>query len=501
MQVYNVSYRTGDNVEVIKRSAFTTSFHPATILTLETNRASKRKRKRTRNNNKNSDDEQVQQEEEEEEHVYLVQYQNQQHDIVSYVDFNDIRPQPPQSECFKHLGLSVNDKVDILNDGYWIKGTILAIFYEGFKYLVEIDGDDGVPIEVFRSNLRVHRDYCHGYWIPPPLDHFPEATSGTITKLKTDANGKQLKLRIKVAKRLSEPKFSPGMPVEVKSDEDGYQGSWYTAIVIGSVGVGQFLVEYETLKTEDEKELLKEVANEQYIRPQPPHIPKSCKYKLLDEIDASYNDGWWEGVIYEILDKKKYIVYFASSNEKLVFHHSNLRFRQIWINSKWVLASQHKSSNLKLRISSSKRQYTQNKEHQSFDKATIVEVRIDEPGYEGSWYSARIVRLTQKSRYLVEYLTLKTEDGRKSLKEEAEFQNIRPCPPNIRVDGCFSLLEKVDAWYNDGWWFGVISKVFADKKYLVYFETTKEELEFHHVNLRTHQEWIQGKWINANKEV
>ncbi|KMT16318.1 hypothetical protein BVRB_3g054660 [Beta vulgaris subsp. vulgaris] len=588
----------------------------------------------------------------------MVQYQTHLNDIVYFVDSGDIRPVPPENDVTDGRKFEIHEKVDVLRDGCWMKGTILGILYEGLKYLVEIDGGDDVPIEVGRSCLRVHRDWCDGFWNPPfdyvqrnsvKMEQNAICKPETITEVRTHANSRKVKLRFKGAERLLKAKFSPKTAVEVKSDQDGYQGSWYTAIVVGSAGVGKFLVEYQTLKTDDEMELLKEVANEQDIRPCPPEIPRHHRYTAHEEVDAWYNDGWWEGVIYEVLDDWKYIVFFASTSEKLVYQHPNLRPHQNWVDGKWVLAlpnsinemnfaseealrenfregmlievrnddagdtcswytatiigfvekkkflveydslktndekhtlrrevsaidvrplppcnlhfgrykcseevdawrdggwwvgavsevlnrnkyivqfssagdkweydhmslrphqdwidgkwitHEHRSSDLKLRTSSSERRCAQSEADRSFGKGTTVEVKSNEPGYEGSWYTAVIVRSTRKGTYLVEYLTLKTEDERESLREETEAQNIRPCPPKIEVSGCYFLLEKVDAWYNDGWWEGVISKVLADKKYMVYFETSREELEFDDVYLRTRQEWINGRWIAANK--
>ncbi|KAL2921060.1 DUF724 domain-containing protein 3 [Bienertia sinuspersici] len=159
---------------------------------------------------------------------------------------------------------------------------------------------------------------------------------------------------------------------------------------------------------------------------------------------------------------------------------------------------QHRSPD-KLRSSSSDKENDQIEADKRFCKGAMVEVSSDEPGYEGSWYSAVILRSTRMGRYMVEYMTLKTEDNRKFLREEAEARNIRPCPPDIEMNRQFFLLEKVDAWHNDGWWEGVISKVLADKKYMVYFDTNNEELEFDHVNLRSRQAWINGSWIAANR--
>ena len=130
-----------------------------------------------------------------------------------------------------------------------------------------------------------------------------------------------------------------------------------------------------------------------------------------------------------------------------------------------------------------------------FSKGMQVEVRSDEEGYRGSWYVAKVVAPLANDKFLVEYQTLKTDDETEFLKEEAYAKDIRPCPPEIRRVYPFVLCENVDAWYNDGWWAGRVSKALAGRKYMVYFSTTNEELEFDHYHLRPHQEWKDGKWI------
>lgn len=129
-------------------------------------------------------------------------------------------------------------------------------------------------------------------------------------------------------------------------------------------------------------------------------------------------------------------------------------------------------------------------------KGTKVEVRSDEEGYQGAWYTAIVVDSMQNGKYLVEYLTLKTDDLTEQLKEEADASDIRPYPPDINHPHCFALHERVDAWYNDGWWVGQVSSVLRGFKYRVYFWLTKEELEFEHCHLRPHQEWIDGRWVH-----
>lgn len=149
---------------------------------------------------------------------------------------------------------------------------------------------------------------------------------------------KELKLRIKCSGNTEEQKFSKGMIVEVKSDEQGYQGSWYTAAIIGPIEDKKFLVEYQTLRTDDETESLREIAESSYIRPCPPCVQKLDRYQMLEEVDAWYNDGWWVGLVSKVLDNLEYAVYFWTSNEELEFGHHDLRPHQEWIGGKWITA-------------------------------------------------------------------------------------------------------------------------------------------------------------------
>lgn len=129
------------------------------------------------------------------------------------------------------------------------------------------------------------------------------------------------------------------MKVEVRSDEDGYRGSWYTAVILGSIGEDKYLVEYQTLKTDDETELLKEEIRASHIRPYPPLVQRVCRFSRLEAVDAWYNEGWWTGNVSKILKGSTYQVYFRSSNEEMVFKHGDLRPHQEWIGGHWISPS------------------------------------------------------------------------------------------------------------------------------------------------------------------
>ncbi|KAF3789124.1 putative cysteine-rich receptor-like protein kinase 35 [Nymphaea thermarum] len=135
-----------------------------------------------------------------------------------------------------------------------------------------------------------------------------------------------------------------------------------------------------------------------------------------------------------------------------------------------------------------------------FSRGDTVEISSDDEGFRGALYTAKIVKLLEGRRYWVEYDTLVSdEDEKKPLKEKIDFWHVRPCPPEVPSDGGFNVYEEVDAFHNEGWWIGVVSKVVVGGKYRVYFRDSKEEIEFEQSQLRVHQEWVDGKWVTSTQ--
>lgn len=142
-----------------------------------------------------------------------------------------------------------------------------------------------------------------------------------------------------------------------------------------------------------------------------------------------------------------------------------------------------------------------NEEIIEFGEGALVEVSSDEDGFEGAWFAATVIKKLDERKYLIEYQNLRNDDDTEFVKEEVDTLHIRPCPPEVGQIDSFEVLDEVDALYNDGWWVGVISKVFKGNKYTVYFRGTNENLKFKHSDLRRHQEWINGKWVIASSQV
>lgn len=137
---------------------------------------------------------------------------------------------------------------------------------------------------------------------------------------------------------------------------------------------------------------------------------------------------------------------------------------------------------------------------QYFKKGADVEISSDEEGFRGSWYAGTVVRppgnvKRGSAKVLVEYKTLMDdEEGTRPLREELELVQLRPPPPRENRRS-FKFSEEVDAYYNDGWWEGIITEVVGEDKYLVFFRGTREQIAFKASELRLHREWVHGKWV------
>ncbi|XVE82312.1 hypothetical protein DITRI_Ditri15bG0138200 [Diplodiscus trichospermus] len=411
--------------------------------------------------------------------------------MKGYVDLCHVRPLLPRemNRYFK-----AGDSVDAYWENGWRKGVVRDIL-ENSKYVVGFEGnaEKEAESEIEQCNLRLHREWDDGSWVPP---------LSVLTKSSKEKDDKSRKVKVKIVcrKRPKDAKFQKDDEVEVTSDEEGFRGSWFSAVVVEYIGNDKYMVEYLTLKTEDGMPLREEV-QEHYVRPCPPKLSCVATFSLREVVDAWYNDGWWVGVISRVFAGSTYAVYFSLTNEELKFNHSNLRLHQDWVNGKWTISSEENSGRLVTNSNNllHKMEVEEKRLHAKFPKGMKVEVKSDEYGYEGSWFSAVIVDSLGNDKYLVEYLTLKTEDQAAFLKEEAYASYIRPRPPHAQCARRYELFENVDAWYNDGWWIGQIIKVLSGWRYEVYFRTTSEVMEFKHNDLRLHQEWINGKWVTASR--
>ncbi|CDP16821.1 unnamed protein product [Coffea canephora] len=333
-----------------------------------------------------------------------------------FVDLGDVRPAPPK-ELHRSLELENSWRPFVGTEIARARGK--SRFWTLWRPLRK----SAIVEEVEQWGLRVVRDWDDGFWVPSLELQKPSPDSDTPSQ--------SVKLRMKYHQKSSYPKFHKGMSVEVKSDEEAPGGIPNT--------------HDSRVTTEDETQFFKEEAGISCIRPCPPEIHQVEHFELFTQVDVWYNDGWWVGHISKVKDGFKYKVFFENTNEEIDFEHVQLRPHQDWIKDKWVAAPNElakmgiKPRDLKLKIKCSR-----NIEEEKFNKGMMVEVKSDEQGYHGSWYTTAIACPIADDRFLVEYQTLRTDDESEPLLDVAKSSYIRPCPPHIQKLDSYKLLEKVD---------------------------------------------------------
>ncbi|WMV35499.1 hypothetical protein MTR67_028884 [Solanum verrucosum] len=143
--------------------------------------------------------------------------------------------------------------------------------------------------------------------------------------------------------------FEKGDEVEVASQELGFIGSYYAAIIICSTGDDYYRIKYKTLLTDDESEPLEDVFFAAEIRPVPPNQYETMSengFRLYDMVDVFDNDGWWFGFISAKVGDE-YYVYFPTTGDNIAYPPHVLRFHQEWSYGKWIfLPRQGKIFNL-----------------------------------------------------------------------------------------------------------------------------------------------------------
>ncbi|KAF3976616.1 hypothetical protein ACB098_12G102300 [Castanea mollissima] len=285
--------------------------------------------------------------------------------------------------------------------------------------------------------------------------------------------------------------FTIGDEVEVTSIDHNLRGTLFPAKIIGrDWNADKFVVEYKHLEANDEP--LREEVDLVLLRPLPPPPSEpGYRFEFGDGVDAFFSGGWWEGVITEVDDEGSlFWVYFRFAKQQFQFLPSELRVHQEWDKGAWLPP---REVSMRMEPSSSKSSM------KNLSKGTQIEVCSDETGFEGAWFSAKVINAIEQDKYLVEYKSLRTEDNKQFLREEVDIKHMRPRPPDAVVVDSFNLNEEVDAYYNDGWWEGVISKILKGSKYKIYFKRTKDDGEFRHSDLRPHQDWIDGTWVMASQ--
>ncbi|CAF1758362.1 unnamed protein product [Brassica napus] len=141
----------------------------------------------------------------------------------------------------------------------------------------------------------------------------------------------------------------------------------------------------------------------------------------------------------------------------------------------------------------------------SIAKGCEVEVSLQEDGFKGSWFRAILeqnpIRLKGEKLWVC-YKTLLNEDGVNPCKETIERCFIWPVPAECLNEGVvFKEGSVVDAYFNNGWWIGVIVVERPDGSFFVYFDDPPDIMRFNKSQLRPHADWTGSEWVKSKNKV
>ncbi|KAL0693914.1 hypothetical protein Bca4012_061094 [Brassica carinata] len=281
--------------------------------------------------------------------------------------------------------------------------------------------------------------------------------------------------------------ISKGCEVEASPGEDGFQGSWFRAILEQDpekVKGEKLRVCYKTLLHEDGVKRCREYVERCFIRPVPPEcLNEGVKFKEGLVVDAYLNDGWWNGVIVGKETDGSFLVYFDHPPDILKFDKTQLRPHNHWT----ALHGRRKKTSKDM-----------------FSTGKLVEVTRTIGKKENVWVQSLVVKEIRggdKRQFLVKrYLGPSSQhlsDGEDEKCTAVDICKIRPSRP-LNLCAEYELQNIVEVFVGYGWRKGVVKEIHIDNHYKVCFEDTKEQAVFKNSDIRRFMEWQNNVWIEAH---
>ncbi|KAL0733467.1 hypothetical protein Bca4012_009677 [Brassica carinata] len=284
--------------------------------------------------------------------------------------------------------------------------------------------------------------------------------------------------------------ISKGCEVEASPGEDGFQGSWFRAILEQDpekVKGEKLRVCYKTLLHEDGVKRCREYVERCFIRPVPPEcLNEGVKFKEGLVVDAYLNDGWWNGVIVGKETDGSFLVYFDHPPDILKFDKTQLRPHNHWTGFTWQKKKDKEVSK------------------DMFSTGKLVEVTRTIGKKENVWVQSLVVKEIRggdKRQFLVKrYLGPSSQhlsDGEDEKCTAVDICKIRPSRP-LNLCAEYELQNIVEVFVGYGWRKGVVKEIHIDNHYKVCFEDTKEQAVFKNSDIRRFMEWQNNVWIEAH---
>ncbi|KFK28464.1 hypothetical protein AALP_AA8G517400 [Arabis alpina] len=277
--------------------------------------------------------------------------------------------------------------------------------------------------------------------------------------------------------------------VEVCSEEEGFEGAWFRAILEENTTTRRrkrIRVRYLSLLSEDGSSPLVEHIEQRFIRPVP--LEKDYEGMVLEEgvfVDAYWKDGYWTGFVVKTLKDDNFLVSFDKPVDILQFERKLLRVHLHWNGLEWKQPQ-------KMELSKS-----------MFSPGTKVEVRSLINTNEVVWTPAMVIKEIEvdvKKKLIVkEECSDLSSDGDEAKTNPAFYvRYVRPTPPHFSVEE-YSLMQTVEAFHDFIWRRGRVRKILYDKSYTVGLVDTNKEYEFQHSDLRPFKVWEDGVWCDGPK--
>ncbi|KAG2266145.1 hypothetical protein Bca52824_073224 [Brassica carinata] len=302
--------------------------------------------------------------------------------------------------------------------------------------------------------------------------------------------------------------FENGADVEIATSDDATCRIWYPGNVFATnlcdgvekVAVTLFADQKRVTVTGDK------------IRPKPPADDREKKFEMMDNVEAFYSIGWSSGQVIMIPGENTFSVYLNSSMETLEFKASDLRIHREWLDGVWKMAdetplhetaSRQDEANPDQTQQDTKEPTNENILQNISDTQRLTRARAkilreqnknEEPRVQTHFDVGANVEIASKDedRYVKWYpgIVLKTDirNGVEMLKVD-----IRPQPPPGDTKG-FELMDKVEAYHNEGWCSGVVHIILSNDIYSVRFNSSTEFIQFNLSELRIPKEWVAGVW-------